>query len=258
MPVKIGIPVPTTADVSYNERSWPEYAAAVTGAGAIPVRLELGLALPELEDVVRSCAGFVLPGSPADVDPSSYGEGPGPATAKADPRREALDRVLLAHAAFVGKPVLAVCFGAQLLSVWRGGRLEQDLSPVPVNHAAGAGVAAAHAVRIARESLIAGLLTSGEAPGGGDFRRLTVNSSHHQAIADPGDSLVAVAHSTEDGIVEAVEGRVGYAAMVGVQWHPERSTAISAASRALFSWVVSEAEDRQGHTTLVGADAELA
>ncbi len=160
-----------------------------------------------------------------------------------DPARESCDRLLLEHAETTGKPVLGICFGAQFLNVWRGGTLVQDLLPMPVNHAAGATVAVAHSVSVQLQSLLGGLLTLTEAPQHGSFRRLPVNSSHHQAVAKPGDGLRVVARSAEDGVIEAFEGNIGLAAMLGVQWHPERSTEASAASRALFTWLVSAATD---------------
>ena len=245
MRVRIGIPVPTTRDMEYNARSWPEYAEAVRGAGAEAVRLPLSAEV-ELRQLARSCQGFVLPGSPADVDPSTYGQEREPETADADAARDACDRWLLQHAEETGKPVLAICYGLQLLNVWRGGSLVQDLRPVPVNHGAGAAVAVAHGVAVTAQSLLGGLLTAGEAPAEVAFRKLPVNSSHHQAIGIAGEGLTAVARSTEDGVLEAVEGRLGRAGVLGVQWHPERSLALSAASRALFLWLVASAEDAAG------------
>jgi putative glutamine amidotransferase len=47
-----------------------------------------------------------------------------------------------------------------------------------------------------------------------------VVSRHHQAIDNLADSLEAIAWSTTDGFVEAVE-RPGSQFVVGVQWHPE-------------------------------------
>ncbi len=243
MGVKIGIPVPTSGDLEYNRKASPQYAEAVHGAGGEVVPLQLGLSVAELGAVATLCDGFVLPGSPADVDPALYGEEPDVATAGADPAREACDLRLLEHAAVKGKPILAICYGVQRLNVWCGGSLVQDLTPVPVNHGAGGQVAVAHSVWVAGQSLLAGLLSGAEAPAEEEFRRLAVNSSHHQAISAPGEGLAVIARSVEDGVIEAVEGRIGDSVMVGVQWHPERSVGISAASRALFTWLVAEAED---------------
>lgn len=236
----IGIPSPTLADLAYNRQCWPQYAEAVRAAGAEP--LELALESTGQAQLGR-CDGFVLPGSPADVDPGRYGETREPATAAADPARERCDQLILENAEFSGKPILAICFGMQFLNVWRGGTLVQDLMPVPVNHAAGSSIAIAHTALVANTSLLGGLLSTAEAPADGPFRRLPVNSSHHQAISHPGEDLTVVARCPEDGTVEAVEGRMSEAPMLGVQWHPERSTSLSAASRSLFLWLSSSAAD---------------
>ena len=241
--LRIGIPLPTFANHFYNNQCWPQYAAAVKAAGSEAVRLDLELSTRELNELAATCAAFVLPGSPADVDPSRYGQIRESGTAPMDPAREICDHLLLEHAESAGKPVLGICFGAQFLNVWRGGTLIQDVLPMPVNHAAGATVAVAHSVLVQQQSLLGSLLTQTEAPQHGFFRRLPVNSSHHQAIAMPGDGLLVVARSAEDGVIEAFEGNIGLAAMLGVQWHPERSVERSAASRALFLWLVSAATD---------------
>lgn len=243
MAIKIGIPVPTSSDLEYNLHYWTDYAAAVRAAGAEAVSLPLGSGEADLRAKAQACGGFVLPGSPADVDPARYGQELEGETAAPDAARDACDLFLLEHSAELGKPVLAICYGLQNLNVWRGGTLVQHLRPVPVNHAAGASVAVAHTVAVERQSLLAGLLTATEAPGTGEVRRLAVNSSHHQAVALAGEGLAVVAHAADDGTIEALEGRIGLSPMLGVQWHPERSVGISAASRALFTWIVMEAED---------------
>ncbi|MGC9199060.1 MAG: gamma-glutamyl-gamma-aminobutyrate hydrolase family protein [Acidobacteriaceae bacterium] len=271
MKPRIAIPVPTTKDAGYNQRSWPNYAEAVSQAGGEPVRIDLGAPPEELPRLVAGCHGVVLPGSPADVDPTLYGAERDPACAAADPAREAVDYLLLEDAERQGKPVLAICYGIQSLNVWSGGTLVQDLMPVPVNHAAGSKVAVAHTAQILPGSVLAGLLEPEEAPLVDGWLRLPVNSSHHQAVAAPGEGLRVVARSTEDGVIEAVEGvaeepgdaerpreiagegkkvfHVEHSGeetrrrqfVLGVQWHPERSFSISAASRAIFARLVEEA-----------------
>jgi putative glutamine amidotransferase len=195
------------------------------------------------------------------VDPALYGQERDPATSPADPAREQADRILLEDAEAHAKPVLGICYGVQSINVWRGGSLVQDLTPLPVNHAAGSKVAVAHAALIAPDSLLASLLDPSEAPTSGDFLRLPINTSHHQSVAAPGEDLRIVARCPDDGVIEAVEldedaklfhveqsGHPWF--LLGVQWHPERSYEISAASRALFARLIAEAQTYAARNSL--------
>lgn len=241
---RIAIPLPTSADESYNQRSWPMYAAAVERAGGEPVAVELSSSQSAIRELARGCAGVLLPGSGADVDPARYGAELNPATNKADAAREAADWTLLEESERRRLPVLGICYGIQSLNVYHGGSLLQDLLPLPVNHAAGRQVAVAHTAEIAPESLLASLLSAEEAPEKRGFRWLPVNSSHHQAIADPAPGLRIVARCPEDGVIEAVEREYDRADpwfVLGVQWHPERSVDLSVASEAIFSRLIAEA-----------------
>jgi putative glutamine amidotransferase len=254
---RIAIPVPTSTDAAYNDRSWPQYAAAVEAAGAEAVRIEIATPVRSLRDAARTCSGILLPGSPADVGPARYGAELDPATSKADEARETADWTLLEEAERHRLPVLGICYGLQSLNVYRGGSLVQDLLPLPVNHSAGRSVAIAHSADVARESLLGSLTDTVEASQYDSLLRLPVNSSHHQAIAQPGPGMRIVARCPEDGVIEAIEGEydpndpVGPWFLMAVQWHPERSTDISASSRALFRRLVTEAEIKAGVDTAV-------
>lgn len=254
---RIAIPMPTSFDLEYNQKSWPQYAAAVERAGgeAVPVPLELPPA--EIANLINTCQGSLLPGSGADVNPQKYGQDRVEECAPPDPLRENVDELLIQDAHNLYKPILAICFGHQSLNVWRGGSLVQHLTVMPVNHPAGKAVAVAHTVMVAPESVIGGLLTADEAPEEDGFLRLPVNSSHHQAVGVPGDGLRVVARCPQDGVIEAVEGgqnSEGAAHFVlGVQWHPERSYEISAASRGIFARFVAEVaawKPRPVHTSV--------
>jgi putative glutamine amidotransferase len=242
---RIAIPVPTSTDLEYNLRSWPQYASAVERAGGEPVEVPLTLTPAAIANLINTCQGTLLPGSPADVNPQKYGQDAIEATAPADHARENVDELLIQDAHNLYKPILAICFGTQILNVWRGGTLVQDLTVMPVNHGAGGSVAIAHSAAVSPASLLGILLTPEEAPLHDDFLRLPMNSSHHQAIGIPGDGLRIVARCVQDGVIEAVEGgQSGDGSehfVLAVQWHPERSYDISAASRAIFARFVHEA-----------------
>ena len=66
-----------------------------------------------------------------------------------------------------------------------------------------------------------------------------VNSSHHQAIEQPGRQLKITGRSP-DGIVESVEWTGDANWVTGVQWHPERMEGDPLAER-LFSEFVGAA-----------------
>ena len=122
-------------------------------------------------------------------------------------------------------------------------------NPGKFGSVAGRKVAVAHTADVAPDSLLASVVAGNEASDHDGFLRLPVNSSHHQAIAQPGPGMRIVARCPEDGVIEAIEADYDPNNpwfFMAVQWHPERSTEISAASRVLFARLVQEAERKAG------------
>ena len=234
MSVFIAVPEPTSLDSAYNRRSLPGYLTALRSAGATPILIPLHESQARVARLIASVQGVLLPGSRYDVDPERYGERRIPECGEPDPRRAAVDELLLQDAFAMHKPVLGICHGAQALNVWLNGSLIQDLESV-VNHRPGREVQKAHPVHIAEGSRIEGMLPRDQK---GDPR---VNSSHHQAIRTAGDNLRVSAVSTGDGVIEAVELDSFDHFVLGVQWHPERSYTQSAFSRSIFAAFVQAA-----------------
>lgn len=246
---RIAIPVPTSFDPAYNERSWPIYAKAVERSGGEPVAVPLNDAAAAAE-LAQSCDGVLLPGSGADIDPAKFGQERDPNCANPDPAREQVDSVLLTTAEQQAKPVLAICFGTQMLNVWRGGSLVQHLPESPTNHRQ-RGVVEAHQADVTPGSLLAS--AAGLNGTGGVFHvehsggklQVAVNSSHHQSIAAPGKCLRVVATSPDDGVIEAIEDTGSHQFLLGVQWHPERTYDESPQSKAIFDRFIAEAAKQQ-------------
>lgn len=234
MCASIAIPEPTSIDPVFNQQSLPACLSALHAAGAKPVILPLHERPDRLARLISATQGILLPGSEFDIDPQKYGEKPIPECGKSDPARAAVDELLLQDAFSLHKPILAICGGMQELNVWLNGALTQDLKTT-VNHQAGADVVEAHPVRIEPGSRLAELL-----PIGISFEP-QVNSTHHQAVRVTGDGLVVSAISPADGVIEAVEFSLREHFVLGVQWHPERSYAESAFSRAIFAVFVQAA-----------------
>lgn len=238
MPIRIAIPEPTSTDPEYNGRSLPPYCESLKAAGAEPVVISLNEPQARVAQLLAGVQGILLPGSHFDVDPQRYGEERIPECGDADAARTAVDELFLQDAFNLRKPILAICHGTQTLNVWRNGKLVQDLKTA-VNHSPGRQIAEAHPVQLAPGSRLEQMFQAG-----GDSEP-TVNSSHHQAIREPGDKLRVTATSPGDGVIEAVELDDPKHFVVGVQWHPERTYEQSALSRSIFAAFIKAAETWQ-------------
>jgi putative glutamine amidotransferase len=242
MPPRIAIPMPHSIDHEYAERAIPQYERAIEQAGGEPVRVPLDQPTNEVLKIMERCDGVLLPGSNADVDPTKFGATRSPHTAAADPRRDAVDELLLQDAYTQRKPVLGICYGLQTLNVYRAGSLVQhipDFLPedlrTKVNHEAGKKIAVAHAVEVEKDSKLAGILRRA------NKLALPVNSSHHQSAETIGDGLRIAARCPDDGIIEALEGTGPDHFVLAVQWHPERSVNEDESSRAIFRALIEAA-----------------
>src|SRR5260370_9083941 len=115
--------MPHSTDREYGERAIPQYERAVALAGGKPVRVARAQPQAEILKLMETCDGVLLPGSNADVDPSRFHAPRSPHTAAADPRRDAVDDLLLDDAYKQHKPMLGICYGLQSLNVYRTGSL---------------------------------------------------------------------------------------------------------------------------------------
>lgn len=211
------------------------YAEAVAAAGADPVYIPLIPDEDYLLSLAARCDGLLFSGSNSDMDPKHYNEEPHLHLGYVIEERDQTDLILLRLAEEQNLAVLAICFGAQSLAVSRGGSLIQDLPSQVDNvlkHDQGEPYSRpSHRITIESNSLLAQLA-------GGITAR--VNSSHHQAIKDPGENLRITA-TTQDGVIECVEDTRSDRFVLGVQWHPELGWEKDELSQAIFKKFVAEA-----------------
>jgi putative glutamine amidotransferase len=205
------------------------YSEAIEAAGGAPVHISLIPKAGYISAVVADLDGVLLPGSDSDVDPLRYGATPHPNLGSVHPVKDETDLLVLEEIEKRGVPLLAICFGMQVLNVSRGGTLIQDIAsqlPQAINHQQGPPRdRPSHAVKLAKPSLLFSLAQDEQA---------LVNSHHHQAIENLGRELVATAW-TSDGVIEAVEDSRPARFAVGVQWHPELGWKEDQLSQALFN-----------------------
>ena len=188
----VRIEIPTVRGIA------EKYVLALRMLGAEPVIVH------EVPDVAEF-DGALFPGGVADVNPKLYGQAP----AGSANNNDALDAHQLAVLdAFVKakKPVFGICRGHQLINVYFGGTLNQDL-PRAAHHMFGESYLA-HGAKTVGNSFLLPLY-------GGEF---SINSSHHEAVETLGAGM-QIALVADDGTIEATQHES--LPVWSVQFHPE-------------------------------------
>ena len=201
---------------------YANYIAALERAGLTPVLVTPGHSAEAIKQLVSLCAGLVLSGGD-DIDPSQYGDDPIPQLGTVNPPRDLAECRALDAAVERDLPVLGICRGHQLINVYFGGTLCQDI-PTEMGEAASHVQGTPWGSHHHEATVIPGSRLA-EAVG---REQLEINSYHHQAIRHVAPPLEVTARA-DDGLVEAVESRE-HRWVVGVQWHPERHEARAADS----------------------------
>jgi len=183
---------------------WAFTWLALRSAGAHVRRLRPPFRAEALEGI----AGIVIGGG-AHVSPERYAESPSIEYVY-DEERDEFEWRVLQHAMHLTLPLLGICRGAQLLNVFRGGSLYQNLpEDIPGLHLRRHVTARKH-VDLVPGSRLAELMHT---------RSVLVNSLHRQGVRNLGEGL-SVSARDRDGIVQAIEASSG-PFLLGVQWHPE-------------------------------------
>ncbi|WP_165977359.1 gamma-glutamyl-gamma-aminobutyrate hydrolase family protein [Nonomuraea diastatica] len=207
------------------------YEAAIEHAGGVPRTITPSqgtLALP------ADATALVLAGG-ASVEPARYAspveDG---VTVKLDLERDRLEWAMLDQALDRGLPVLAICRGLQMVNVYFGGELHQDLTRTPytVNHRPDASRTEVTHTVTAKGGRLGELFSPDQ---------FGVNSIHKQGVKLLAEGLDATVYS-EDGLVEGLEHTEHR--ILAVQWHPEELIHTSPESRALFADLIGKATPR--------------
>jgi putative glutamine amidotransferase len=249
---RVGIPWRTSQEQRENVRQKLDtYFEAVRKAGAEPVEVSLQQSPEQLQRQLSGLDAFVLPGSPADVDPARYGAAKHQKTHELDANRDTTDLAILDHAFKAAKPVLAICYGCQLLNVYLQGSLIQDIRAERPQSIAHGSTDLPSGASNGDVQHTANLSPDGRLRRLSEAAQATINSSHHQAIDKPGKNLRITALAS-DGTIEGVEWTGDSNWVVGVQWHPERMVG-DAFSERLFSDFVAAAREfsRGAHGSVV-------
>ena len=217
------IAIPKFKDGLFRKYMQSKYTASLRRAGAKAVWIEtddLGKAIQEM----LACDGLLLSGG-EDVNPAFYGQTATEKCGKIVPARDHAEMKMLEAFLSTGKPILGICRGEQLMNVFFGGTLHQDIADVatschddyPRKNRGN------HEVSVTRGTKLAEIMGQ---------ETFLANSLHHQAVDKVAPALILAATS-EDGIVEGIEHPV-HPFCIGVQWHPEHMSAYSKLQRRIF------------------------
>ncbi len=154
--------------------------------------------------------GLVITGGNFDISPKYFGQKINNTTVKLKSKRTHYEINLLKKFYKLNKPILGICGGAQLINVFDGGSLIQDINtnieheqPNPRNETG-------HSIKIIQKTYLSKIHNK---------KLNKVNSAHHQAVDLIGKNLEINAMSS-DGIIEAFKHKK-HSYCLGIQWHPE-------------------------------------
>ena len=187
------------------------------------------------EELMRNAGGLLLSGGP-DVDPALYGEEPDTEAGLTLNRPlDDLELRVLEYALERDMPVLGICRGMQLLNVFFGGKLMQDLPGHRSEKIDGKWESGSHTIYIAPGAKAAPIIGMA-----GFFK---VNSLHHQGLkeAQRAPRLMTTAYEVEDGLIEGLESPE-HSWVIALQCHPERQDEVPKMFGNLFLGLHERAE----------------
>lgn len=190
------------------------FSEMIEKAGATPIIFPQIAEMIKVDHFLDLVDGVLLIGG-SDISPHLYGEDPTRYIWDTNPRRDVVEMNFLQRAIERKVPIFAVCRGMQLLNVYLGGDLYQDIyeqKEKVMNHSDrdNRKITYYHNISIEKDSHMEKIFGS----------KTLVNSYHHQAIRKLAGDLKATARAN-DGIIEAVEYKNEDQFILGVQFHPE-------------------------------------
>lgn len=194
------------------------YYDSVTAAGGLPVLLPPLESDDDLKRMMENVTGVVLSGCNLDLDPTRMKLHIHPSVKVMPKRREDFDRRVAEFAIQNRLPILAIGSGMQLVNVLCGGTIYQHIPeevPRALHHRDPVEQNLRHVLEIVPGTRVDAIYGPGE---------VRVNSAHHMAVKEL-STRFRVSATCPDGIIEAYESVEDDWFCLGVQWHPESSTA---------------------------------
>lgn len=181
------------------------YESAVISYGALPV---VSLSEPSVENYHL----LILPGG-GDIHPSFFNQ-TNTASRNLDYELDKAQFKFLELFLKAGKPVIGICKGMQLINVYFGGNIVQNMPDDQLAIHAYQGEDSCHLIFFNTLSARTLKINPRLFPG-----KIQVNSAHHQCIGHLGQGLTTIQYSL-DYVPETI-AHINLP-VIGFQWHPER------------------------------------
>lgn len=211
-----------------------DYVKTVMLAGGIPLIIPVNTESDVIKAQIENVDGIILSGG-YDVNPLLFGEEPHKLLGATLGERDLFESLLIKYALEMGKPILGICRGCQILNVICGGTLYQDCSLAEnsyIKHSQeNTPSQPSHTVMISEDSELYSIF--GE--------KVLVNSFHHMSIKRVADEFKVIARAGDD-IIEAIERISGSFAM-GIQWHAEMMAGSNENMLKIFKLFISKCEN---------------
>lgn len=181
----------------------------------IPIILSPTVDISEIEQMANMIDFLILTGG-EDIHPQFYNEVINYDYYEYNACNPTLERdyfeiQLYSISKSLGKSILGICRGMQIINISEGGTLCQNIDTYLEHSIRKDGWIPYHSIKIKKNTILHQLL---------DIEEYTVSSTHHQCIKKLGMNIVASAYSA-DGIVEAIELCSDKQKIIGFQGHIE-------------------------------------
>ena len=212
----IGFTLDVEKPGGYSKFDWyairKNYLDAIEQLGGIAFPLSHNL--KNIESSVSIIDGLIITGGNFSISPSLYGEKTSRFSKNQKNERTIFEYKICKKSLKKNIPVLGICGGEQLLNVYFGGTLIQNIKttfPNALNHEQRKPRnKTSHSVLINKSSKLYKIIKQDH---------IKVNSAHYQSVNIPGKNII-VSGKSDDGIIESIENN-DYKWCIGVQWHPE-------------------------------------
>lgn len=212
----IGITLDYSESDTYSAFPWyalrADYSESIRVSGGVPIMLPYDI--DAIDKYLDTIDGLVLPGGDFDIHPKYYGEKITNSNVSTRDNRTEFEIAICKKALEKKMPILGICAGHQLINVVHGGNIIQHIpdevesniaheQPRPKN-------VPTHEIVVEEGTKLYSITGK---------TKYMVNTTHHQAVREPGDDII-VSAKAPDGVIEAIE-HAELPFCIGVEWHPE-------------------------------------